>query len=390
MQGALDQFMGFFKAKKAANDEAEKEGMQGKITQLSQPAAAGQAPAPDQAQKLAAVKAAYVNKYGVAPASAADFLAKDAVQGEEVAKVGDAQRLRKNAITEDASRKAFTDQAAQDPALSATEKSFYGMKPEAYGDRLKPASVTYLPTDQGFIAMPTKSTPGGTPTPAAGPLQLPGGQTPKPLHNGPAPTKWTDKVDDQGNIIQIDPVTGETRNTGVKAPAKPGTATSNPQELAEKAQQGIDVINKMIGSADGKTPVHPGFSSAVGAKGASSLFGVLKSPMAGSDAADFNALKDQITGQAFLEARQQLKGSGAITDFEGKKAEGAVTRMSNAQSEGSFIEAAKEFRTVLQTAKDRAAAKMNAPGPATGAPGSSGGPLSAPARKPAGDPLGLF
>jgi len=167
-------------------------------------------------------------------------------------------------------------------------------------------------------------------------------------------TRWSDKVDDQGNIIQINPETGETRSTGVKAPQKPGAVTNDPEALAAKAAQGIDLIDQMIGSDEKKTSAHPGFTAAVGAKGLSSFFGLKKEPIAGTDAADFKSLLNQVTGQAFLEARQALKGGGAITDMEGSKAQTAITRMSEAQSEQAFKAAAKEFRDVLQTAKDRA------------------------------------
>lgn len=177
-------------------------------------------------------------------------------------------------------------------------------------------------------------------------------------------TRWSDKVDDQGNIIQINPETGETRQTGAKAPGKPGAVTNDPEALAAKATQGIDLIDQMIGNDEKKTSAHPGFSSSVGAKGLSSLFGMRKEPIAGTDAADFKSLLNQVTGQAFLEARQALKGGGAITDMEGNKAQTAITRMSEAQSEQAFKAAAKEFRDVLQTAKDRAE-KMKTGTPAT-------------------------
>jgi hypothetical protein len=57
---------------------------------------------------------------------------------------------------------------------------------------------------------------------------------------------------------------------------------------------------------------------------------------------------DQLKGGAFLQARQALKGGGAITDYEGKKAEEAYTRLSQAQSEGDFKAALDEFNYYVQ------------------------------------------
>jgi hypothetical protein len=57
---------------------------------------------------------------------------------------------------------------------------------------------------------------------------------------------------------------------------------------------------------------------------------------------------DQLKGGAFLQARQALKGGGAITDYEGKKAEEAYTRLSQAQSETDFKAALDEFNYYVQ------------------------------------------
>lgn len=57
---------------------------------------------------------------------------------------------------------------------------------------------------------------------------------------------------------------------------------------------------------------------------------------------------DQLKGGAFLQARQALKGGGAITDYEGKKAEEAYTRLSQAQSEADFKAALDEFNYYVQ------------------------------------------
>lgn len=57
---------------------------------------------------------------------------------------------------------------------------------------------------------------------------------------------------------------------------------------------------------------------------------------------------DQLKGGAFLQARQALKGGGAITDYEGKKAEEAYTRLSQAQSLDDFNKALDDFNYFVQ------------------------------------------
>lgn len=57
---------------------------------------------------------------------------------------------------------------------------------------------------------------------------------------------------------------------------------------------------------------------------------------------------NQLKGGAFLQARQLLKGGGAITDFEGQKAEQAYTRMEEAQSVDDFNRALDDFNTAVQ------------------------------------------
>ena len=52
---------------------------------------------------------------------------------------------------------------------------------------------------------------------------------------------------------------------------------------------------------------------------------------------------NQISGGAFLQARQLLKGGGAITDFESKKAEEAFLLMNTAQNEEDFRKAMQNF-----------------------------------------------
>jgi hypothetical protein len=57
---------------------------------------------------------------------------------------------------------------------------------------------------------------------------------------------------------------------------------------------------------------------------------------------------DQLKGGSFLQARQVLKGGGAITDFEGQKADNAYNRMNTAQSLEDFNKALDDFNDAVK------------------------------------------
>jgi len=67
-----------------------------------------------------------------------------------------------------------------------------------------------------------------------------------------------------------------------------------------------------------------------------------------SDAARVQGKINQLQSGAFLQARQMLKGGGAITDYEGKKAEEAYARLNQAQNLQDFQSALDEFNYYIQ------------------------------------------
>lgn len=85
---------------------------------------------------------------------------------------------------------------------------------------------------------------------------------------------------------------------------------------------------------------HPSLDAAVGP-----IQGQLPSFRAGTR--DFDERVEQLKGQAFLQARQELKGGGQITDYEGQRAENALVRASQAKSEEDFKAAMMEFRDAI-------------------------------------------
>jgi hypothetical protein len=106
------------------------------------------------------------------------------------------------------------------------------------------------------------------------------------------------------------------------------------------ATQGLDDTMTLVDSV----LEHPSLSAAVGP-----IDGRLPSFTAGSR--DFDERVEQIKNKAFLSARQELKGGGAITDYEGQKAETALVRASQAKSEADFIQAMNEFKQALARGK---------------------------------------
>lgn len=70
----------------------------------------------------------------------------------------------------------------------------------------------------------------------------------------------------------------------------------------------------------------------------------LKGYMPGTDAADFRAMLDQVTGRTFMEIYPTLKGGGQITEIEGEKGQSAINRMRTATSETAFLKAAADFK----------------------------------------------
>jgi hypothetical protein len=97
---------------------------------------------------------------------------------------------------------------------------------------------------------------------------------------------------------------------------------------------------------------HPGLDIAVGK---SSMLGAQKIP--GTDARDFTIRLDQIKGKQFLEAFQSLKGSGAITETEGRKATEAIARMDTSSSEAEFRQAVRDFQDVVRAGLERSRAR---------------------------------
>jgi len=111
---------------------------------------------------------------------------------------------------------------------------------------------------------------------------------------------------------------------------------------------------------------------------------MIKAIVPGTPRANFYNVINQLSGDAFLNVRQALKGAGQVTDFEGQKGEQAISRMKAAADSGddaAFRQALAEFSAAMENGlrllREQAQGKYAAgvvPGLAGGVPqGASGG-----------------
>lgn len=152
-------------------------------------------------------------------------------------------------------------------------------------------------------------------------------------------------------------MTQQQGNQGQQAGAQPSPQgggigyTESPESI--KAREELSSVEAstapMIETID-KLLAHPGKENSFGIRGAFPT-------IPGSASADFQAMKDQIQGQAFLQGFQQLKGGGAITEVEGKKAEQSIARLQGAQSVESFNAAMQDLKETLNRGLERARSK---------------------------------
>ena len=77
-------------------------------------------------------------------------------------------------------------------------------------------------------------------------------------------------------------------------------------------------------------------------------------PAIGGAQADIIARIDQIGGQAFLQAFENLKGGGQITEIEGARATAAMARLNRTQTPEDFLAALTELENVVAAGLERA------------------------------------
>lgn len=121
---------------------------------------------------------------------------------------------------------------------------------------------------------------------------------------------------------------------------KQGSAASNLPSVEQNTAYSQKILQDLVS--------HPGLHYAQGAASYAPL-------IRGTSRADFEALRRQVGGTAFLQAFQSLKGGGAISNVEGEKATEAITRiMDQSLSPDDFVKAANDLNNILNIGLQRA------------------------------------
>jgi hypothetical protein len=126
-----------------------------------------------------------------------------------------------------------------------------------------------------------------------------------------------------------------------------------------KAQEKLNKVNadssNLISLLDTLT-THPGVPDLFGAKGGGAILSYVgkNEPIAGSNAAGAKALFDQVRGQQFLQAFENLKGGGQISEKEGEAATKALSALNENISEKELIKNIGILKSTIEKAKYRA------------------------------------
>lgn len=201
------------------------------------------------------------------------------------------------------------------------------------------------------------------------------------LPDGVEITSGVDKVDGGTVWYLYDKRTGQLvgtqpKNVGEEAAQKAagtaegtavGTAKAGLGQAEDAASRILDVID------DVRKSEPTGFS--IGGLGGWSYFNGIR----GTAGNDFQRKVDQIRSGAFLEAFQQLKGAGAITEQEGGKATDAITRLGTDLSPPEFRKALNELENIVRIGIQRQRKK---------AAGDTTSPIQSPAAPEGAAPSG--
>ena len=115
------------------------------------------------------------------------------------------------------------------------------------------------------------------------------------------------------------------------------------QGLENQINDGLSLISEIRN--------HPGFESAIGAKGASSGYGLFDSPFSGTDAAGTQELIATLSAKNFLAGVKSFKdsgGGGSLSDNEGKQLSAALRSLNTNQSESDFKKALDKIESLLK------------------------------------------
>lgn len=134
------------------------------------------------------------------------------------------------------------------------------------------------------------------------------------------------------------------------------------QGKAEEDVKAQEKLNKVNADSSNLTNLldslatHPGVPDLFGAKGGGAILSYVgkNEPIAGSNAAGAKALFDQVKGQQFLQAFENLKGGGHISEKEGEAATKAFSALNENISEKELIKNIGILKSTIDKAKYRA------------------------------------
>lgn len=126
------------------------------------------------------------------------------------------------------------------------------------------------------------------------------------------------------------------------------------QSVVDSGESTLSLVDEIVN--------HPGFESAIGAKGISSLYGAFDEPISGTEAAGVAALIETLEAQNFLTAIGEFKsagGAGALSDNEGKKLSAALSNLKRSQSEKDFKKSLNVIKNLVNKQVSRAKGQID-------------------------------
>lgn len=215
--------------------------------------------------------------------------------------------------------------------------------------------VKQLDTGTGYVPTPGRmpfvggqAAPGGQPT-------APRSAPPLDINSEGIPPSQAARVNAQqpGSAAPIQPTPVQTQ--AVRPPSTPGFIPKDVQGRGSAEARG---------QAQGKAQAHYPHVVATAGTSLRLIDDAIKHPgrgtatglsrrldprnyIAGTDASNFAARAEQLEGRVFLDAFDQLRGAGAITEAEGNKATTAHGRLQRSQSDDEYLSALKELRGII-------------------------------------------
>lgn len=190
----------------------------------------------------------------------------------------------------------------------------------------------------------------GTPA-VTGAIPVPQGGAPVAVPVAPGATVPGAK---RPTLTEIEAAKVKAKEEAEKVGADLGTIRANQPKAEEAADYLVTKIDELI--------THPGFKYSVGVAdigGVPIPFGATIAGMIpGTDTSDWNARFKEVQGRQFLQAVETMKGSGALSDTEGKAATAAIARMNTSQSEKEFKTAVDDFKGIIQRGVDNNRTKL--------------------------------